>query len=152
MPIIEYIKTTKQIKSAHYGMTWDASDWTNYESENSGQAVISVSDDETTTHGKYLQVNDGVGTLHNASSMTISISVSASSDGTYPLLSDNSAYIDFTSVPQGATCLVDGTNAGTMDASGVFRFTAQHAGNYGVSFVLTAYETEEFGVKASDNI
>ena len=35
MPIIEYIKTTKQIKSAHYGMTWDASDWTNYESENS---------------------------------------------------------------------------------------------------------------------
>ena len=152
MPIIEYIKTTKKIKAAHYGMTWNASDWTSYESDNPGQAVIQVSDSETSTHRKYLQVNDGVGTLHDTSLMTISVSVSAASDGKYPLLSDNSAYIDFTSVPEGATCLVDGTNAGTMDASGIFRFTAQHAGTYGVSFELTAYETEYFGVEASDNI
>jgi len=152
MPIIEYIKTNKQIKSAHYGMTWNASDWTSYESDNPGQAVIQVADSETTTHRKYLQVNDGVGTLHDTSLMTISISVSADERGSYPLLSDNSAYIDFTSVPEGATCLVDGTNAGTMDASGIFRFTAQHAGTYGVSFELTAYESEYFEVTASDNI
>ena len=152
MPIIEYIKTTKKIKSAHYGMTWNASDWTSYESDNPGQAVIQVADSETTTHRKYLQVNDGVGTLHDTSLMTISVSVSANERELYPLLSDNSAYIDFTSVPEGATCLVDGTNAGTMDASGIFRFTAQHAGTYGVSFELTAYETEYFGVEASDNI
>ena len=71
MPIIEYNKTTKAIRAAHYGMVWDASDWTNYESENSGQAVVHISDDETTTHRKYLQINDGVGTLHDTTLMSI---------------------------------------------------------------------------------
>ena len=152
MPIIEYNKTTKAIRAAHYGMVWDASDWTNYESENSGQAVVPISDDETTTHRKYLQINDGVGTLHDTTLMSISVSVSANSEGKYPLLSDNSAYIDFTGINEGATIYVDNSSVGTMDASGIFRFTAQHAGNYGIKFELIAYEGQYFEVKASDNI
>ncbi len=152
MPIIEYDKTTKAIRGAHYGQTWNASDWTSYESDNPGKAVIAVSDEHTTTHRKYLQINDGVGTLHDTSLMSVSVSISIGSDGKYPLLSNNTAYIDFTGVPQGATCTVDGTNAGTMDSSGTFRFTAQHAGLYGIMFELTAYEGTYFEVKASDNI
>ena len=152
MPIIEYIKTTKRIVAAHYGQTWDASDWSDYESNYSGQAVVNISDDYTTTAGKYLQINDGVGTLHDTSNMSISVSVSADSNGYYPLVSDNSAYIDFTSVPNGTTITVDEISAGTMDSSGTFRFTAQHAGYYTVLFTLTAYESKHFEVTASDNI
>ena len=84
--------------------------------------------------------------------MSISVSVSANSDGKYPLLSNNSAYIDFTGINEGATIYVDNSSVGTMDSSGIFRFTAQHAGNYGITFELIAYEGQYFEVKASDNI
>ena len=150
--IIEYNKTTMEICAAHYGMAWNASDWTNYESNNAGKGVINISDDYTTTHKKYLQINDGVGTLHNISTMSVSASVSANSFGKYPLLSDNSAYIDFTGIPVDSTCTVDGTSAGTMDSSGTFRFTAQHAGTYEILFTKPAYEGAFFEVTASDNI
>ena len=153
MPIIEYKKTTKAIKAARYGEVWNASDWTNYETDNSGYAVVWVSDSEKTTHGKYLIIaDDGTGSFGDTASMSISVSVSAETNGDYPLVSDNGAYIDFTSVPNGATISIDDIAVGTMDSSGTFRFTAQHAGYYGVLFELTAYETTYFKVNASDNI
>ena len=153
MPIIEYKKTTKAIKSARYGEVWNASDWTNYETDNEGYAVVWVSDTEKTTHGKYLIIaENGTGSFGDTTSMSISVSVSANSNGEYPLVSDNSAYIDFTSVPEGTTVSVDNIVAGTMDSSGIFRLTVQHAGYYGVLFELTAYETTYFEVNASDNI
>ena len=150
--IVEYIKATGTITAAHYGQAWVADDWADYESNNAGKAVINVSDSYTTTYRKYIQVNDGVGTLHDLTLMDIAVSVSANDFGRYPLTSDNSAYIDFTNVPQGATITVDGASAGTMDASGVFRFTAQHAGFYTIAFTMTAYEGQTFEVQASDNI
>lgn len=150
--IVEYIKATGTICAAHYGQEWNASDWTNYETNNPGQGVINVSNTYTTTYGKYIQINDGVGTLHDTTAMDISVSVSPDSFGYYPLVSDNSTYLDFTDVPQDSTITVDGTSAGTMDSSGIFRFTAQHAGFYSVAFTKAAHEGQTFEVQASDNI
>ena len=83
--------------------------------------------------------------------MSVSVSATPDSNNIYSLVSNNTAYIDFTSVPEGATVMVDGASVGTMDSSGVFRFKVQDAGMYNVAFALTAYEPINFTVVASDN-
>ena len=150
--IVEYNITTGAISGAHYGRVWNASEWVNYETNNPGKAVISISDEYTTTFQKYIQINDGVGTLHDLTVMDVSVSVSASEFGHYPLLSDNSAYLDFTGVPEGSTITIDASSVGTMDASETFRFTAQDAGLYEIFFSKVAHEGAYFQVLASDNI
>ena len=150
--IIEYKKATKDIVAAHYGRAWVDADWEDYETDNPGFAVIAITEENATSvYKKYLQINDGVGTLHNSSDMSVSVSATPDSNNIYSLVSNNTAYIDFTSVPEGATVMVDGASVGTMDSSGVFRVKVQDAGMYNVAFALTAYEPINFTVVASDN-
>ena len=154
MPILEYDKTTKAINAAHYGRVWDANEWTNYETNYPGKAVIFVSDANTTTHRKYLQIaEDGTGTLHDTTLMDISVNKTLDSfTNQYSLTSDNIDYIEFTEVEENATVYIDTVSIGTMDATGIFTFTAQEAGVYGIKFELLAYESIYFEVLASDNI
>lgn len=150
--IIEYKKTTKDITAAHYGRAWADADWADYETNNPGYAVIAITEENATSvYKKYLQINDGVGTLHDSSDMSVSVSTTPDSNNIYSLVSNDTAYIDFTSVPEGATVTVDGTAVGTMDSSGTFRFKAQDAGMYNVAFALTSYEPLNYTVVTSDN-
>jgi hypothetical protein len=150
--IIEYKTSTKDITAAHYGRAWANADWADYETNNPGYAVIEIAQENVTSvYKKYLQINDGVGTLHDSSDMGVSVSATPDSNNIYSLVSNDTAYIDFTNVPEGAIVTVDETSVGTMDSSGTFRFKAQDAGMYNIAFALTAYEPINFTVVTSDN-
>ena len=144
MPIIEYNTTTKAIRGAHYGREWVEEEWSDYSTENPGFAVVFVSDENTSSFRKYLQINDGVGTLHETTLMDITMS------GT-TLIADDSDYIDFADIPEGVDIKIDSISVGTMDGTGEFRFTAQEAGIYSIIFELLAYEPVYYEVTASDN-
>ena len=85
--IIEYKKTTKDITAAHYGRAWADADWADYETNNPGYAVIAITEENATSvYKKYLQINDGVGTLHDSSDMSVSVSTTPWFQMTQPTL------------------------------------------------------------------
>ena len=140
--IIEYDTTTKAIGAIHYGMIYNASDWSGY--SRSGYA-IAKSDTDINCTNKYAIIDeDGITfTTGNLSKFSISqskIEISA----------NDTDYCDFTNVPEGTTLYVDSISSGTMDSSGTLRFKATEAGIYMIAFVKEYYARLTMSVHADD--
>ncbi len=140
--IIEYDTTTKEINAIHYGMVYNASDWSGYSV--SGRA-IAKSDTDIDCINKYAIIaEDGI-TFTTGNISTFSISQSKTE-----ISANDTDYCDFTGVPEGTTLYVDGISSGTMDASGTLRFKATEAGIYMIAFVKEHYARRTMSVQADD--
>ena len=140
--VIEYDTTTFEIRAIHYGMVYNASDWSGYNV--SGQAVAK-SDEDQDCYNKYAIIaGDGITfTTGNISKFSISQSKTQIS-------ANDTDYCDFTGVPQDTTITIDGAASGTMDSSGTLRFKAIHAGNYQITFTKQHYVRLSMHVQADD--
>ena len=140
--IIEYDTTTFEIRSIHYGMVYNASDWSGYNV--AGQA-IAKSESDLDCHNKYAIIaEDGI-TFTTGNLNTYSISISKTQ-----ISANDTDYCDFTNVPEGTTLYLDDTSSGTMDASGILRFKATEAGIYMIAFVKEHYARLTMSVHAND--
>ena len=139
--IVEYDTTTKEIKAAHYGRPYIASEWASYDV--TGQAVADCPDEETIM-GKYLIIaEDGTGSFSNENNMTVSVTkTTISANGT--------DYCDFSGIIEGSTIYLDGVSAGTADAEGTVRFSATDAGTYMFRFYKYTYAIQSIGIVATD--
>jgi len=140
--VIEYDTTTKAIGAIHYGMTYNASDWSGY--SRSGYAVAKSDTDIDCTNKYAIIDSDGITfTTGDISRFSISLSKTAIS-------ANDTDYCDFTNVPEGTTLYLDDTSSGTMDASGILRFKATEAGIYMIAFVKEHYARLTMSVHAND--
>ena len=139
--IVEYNTTTKEIKAAHYGRPYVASEWASYSV--TGQAVANCPDEETIM-GKYLIIaGDGTGSFSNENNMTVSVTkTTISANGT--------DYCDFSGIIDGSTIYLDGSSAGTADAEGTLRFSATDAGTYMFRFYKYTYAIQSLSILATD--
>ena len=140
--VIEYDTTTFEIRAIHYGMAYDASQWSGYNV--SGQAVAKCDSDVDCVNKYAIIAGDGI-TFTTGNISTFSISQSK------PVISANDTdYCDFTGVPQGTVITLDGAAGGTMDASGTLRFKALHAGTYQITFTKQHFKRYTLSVTAND--
>ena len=139
--IVEYNTTTKEIKAAHYGRPYVASEWTSYDV--TGQAVIDCPNNDEIA-GKYLVVNgDGTGSLTNETAISVSVTKT-------DISANGSDYCDFSGIPEGATIYLDGSSAGTADSEGTLRFSATDAGYYVFKFFKYTYASQSITIVAND--
>ena len=140
--IVEYNTTTKEIRAAHYGRDYIASEWSSYSV--SGQAVANCPDEDS-IGGKYVVIaEDGItGSFSNLSSFSISVTKVAIS-------ANNTDYCDFSGIPEGTTVYIDNTSSGTIQADGLCRFKAVDAGDYTIKFWKQNYGSKIFSILAED--
>ena len=140
--VIEYDTTTFEIRAIHYGMVYNASDWSGYDV--SGQAVAK-SDEDQDCYNKYAIIaGDGI-TFTTGDISKFSISQSKTN-----ISANDTDYCEFTGVPQGTTITIDDAAGGTMDSSGTLRFKAIHAGNYMITFIKPQYAALTLSIEAQD--
>ena len=140
--IIEYDTTTFEIRSIHYGMVYNASDWSGYNV--AGQAVAKSNTDIDCINKYAIIDGDGVTfTTGDITKFSISLSKSAIS-------ANDTDYCDFTGIPESTVITIDGGTGGTMDSSGTLRFKALHAGTYQITFTKQHYVRLTMSVEAND--
>lgn len=140
--IVEYDTTTKEIKAAHWGREFVASEWEDYSV--SGRAIANCPDEDS-IGGKYVVIGgDGVtGTFADLNKFSISVTKTVIS-------ANDTDYCDFSNIPQGTTIYIDNVSSGTADSDGTCRFKAIHAGAYGIKFWKLGYESQIFTIEAED--
>ena len=140
--IVEYDTTTKEIRAAHYGRDYVASDWSSYSV--SGQAIANCPDEENIA-GKYIVIaGDGItGSFSNLTYFDISVTKEA-------IMANDTDYCDFSGIPEGTTIFLDGVSSGTIDSDGTCRFKAVDAGSYLIKFWKQNYASSAFNITAED--
>ena len=140
--VIEYDTTTKAIGAIHYGMTYNASDWSGY--SRSGYAIAKSDTDIDCTNKYAIIDSDGITfTTGDISRFSISLSKTAIS-------ANDTDYCEFTGVPEGTVITIDKAAGGTMDSSGILRFKATHCGVYQIDFIKQHYARLTLSVQAND--
>ena len=140
--IVKYDKETGKILNATYGQddSWTAQMMTDWESANSGEGCVKISDGNI--HTKYY--NSSSNDLQSWTSFSINQSKTT-------VTSNGTDYIEFTSVPEDTKIYVDSESALTMDASGIYRMSCTDAGTYEIRFKKYAYDWHYVDVVANDN-
>tara|TARA_Y100000310_G_scaffold330460_1_gene402132 strand:+ start:2578 stop:3030 length:453 start_codon:yes stop_codon:yes gene_type:complete len=140
--IVEYDTITKEIRAAHYGREYVASDWSSYSI--SGQAIANCPDEENIA-GKYVVIaEDGItGSFTNLTYFDISVTKVAIS-------ANDTDYCDFSGIPEGTTVYIDNTASGTIDSDGTCRFKAIDIGTYVIKFWKQNYASSSFSITADD--